>query len=112
MPRSWTRWTLATVTGHWPPSRPISTPSSRPSSGSPGSIAAISSTEGTSMAVIERVEIRMVDLQPKVKRSDAIQSFVSQETPFVRIWDSDGAVGTGYSYTIGSGGHAMVELLA
>ena len=64
------------------------------------------------MAVIERVEIRMVDLQPKVKRSDAIQSFVSQETPFVRIWDSDGAVGTGYSYTIGTGGHAIVELLA
>lgn len=64
------------------------------------------------MAVIERIEIRMVDLQPKVKRVDAIQSFVSQETPFVRIWDSDGAVGTGYTYTIGTGGHAIVELLA
>ena len=64
------------------------------------------------MAVIERVEIRMVNLQPKVKRVDAIQSFVSQETPFVRIWDLDGAVGTGYSYTIGTGGHAIVELLA
>jgi hypothetical protein len=33
------------------------------------------------MATIERVEIRMVDLKPKVKRVDAIQSFVSQETP-------------------------------
>ena len=64
------------------------------------------------MAVIEQVEIRMVNLQPKVKRVDAIQSFVSQETPFVRIWDLDGAVGTGYSYTIGTGGHAIVELLA
>ena len=40
------------------------------------------------MAVIERVEIRMVDLMPKVKRVDAIQSFVSQETPIVRITDA------------------------
>jgi L-alanine-DL-glutamate epimerase-like enolase superfamily enzyme len=64
------------------------------------------------MAKIERVEILMVDLVPKVKRVDAIQSFVSQETPFVRITDADGAVGTGYSYTIGTGGHSVVELLA
>ena len=64
------------------------------------------------MTTIARVEIRMVDLKPKVKRVDAIQSFVSQETPFVRITDSDGAVGVGYSYTIGTGGPAIVELLA
>lgn len=64
------------------------------------------------MAHIERVEIMMVDLPPKVVRVDAIQSFVSQETPLVRITDSDGAVGAGYSYTIGSGGPAIVELLA
>ena len=42
---------------------------------------------------------------------DAIQSFVSQETPLVRITDTDGACGTGYSYTIGSGGPAIVSLL-
>src|SRR6202046_5124503 len=64
------------------------------------------------MAVIERVEIRMVDLVPKTKRVDAIQSFVSQETPIVRITDPDGAVGVGYSYTIGTGGPSIVELLA
>jgi L-alanine-DL-glutamate epimerase-like enolase superfamily enzyme len=64
------------------------------------------------LATIERVEIRMVDLVPKVKRVDAIQSFVSQETPIVRITDSDGAVGVGYSYTIGTGGHGIVELIA
>ena len=64
------------------------------------------------MAAIERVEIRMVDLKPKAKRVDAIQSFVSQETPIVRITDSDGAVGVGYSYTIGTGGHAIIELLS
>ncbi|MBN9315917.1 MAG: mandelate racemase/muconate lactonizing enzyme family protein [Devosia sp.] len=63
------------------------------------------------MARIARVEVLMVDLQPKVKRVDAIQSFVSQETPIVRITDADGAVGTGYSYTIGTGGHSVIELL-
>lgn len=64
------------------------------------------------MARIERVELRMVDLKPKVKRTDAIQSFVSQETPIVTITDSDGATGTGYSYTIGTGGSSVMRLLA
>ena len=63
------------------------------------------------MAAIERVEITLVDLKPKVKRTDAIQSFVSQETPIIRIVDRDGAVGTGYSYTIGTGGSAIVAML-
>jgi len=64
------------------------------------------------MAKIERVALRMVDLPPKVKRTDAIQSFVSQETLFVTITDSDGAMGTGYSYTIGTGGSSVMRLLA
>ena len=44
------------------------------------------------MARIMHVEIRMVDLVPLVKRTDAIQSFVSQETPFVTITDADALV--------------------
>ena len=64
------------------------------------------------MATIEHVELCMVDLQPKVRRTDAIQSFVSQQTPLVRVTDSDGAVGVGYSYTIGQGGPAVMSLLA
>jgi L-alanine-DL-glutamate epimerase-like enolase superfamily enzyme len=64
------------------------------------------------MARIEKVELRMIDLPPKVKRTDAIQSFVSQETPIVTITDADGAVGTGYSYTIGTGGSSVMRLLA
>jgi len=63
------------------------------------------------MARIVEVEILMVDLPPAVKRVDAIQSFVSQETPIVRITDAEGAVGTGYAYTIGTGGPAVVSLL-
>ena len=63
------------------------------------------------MSKIVRVEITMVDLKPKVKRVDAIQSFVSQETPIVVIYDSDGATGTGYCYTIGTGGLSVIALL-
>lgn len=63
------------------------------------------------MAKIVHAEVMMVDLVPKVTRTDAIQSFVSQETPIVRLTDAEGQVGTGYSYTIGSGGPAIVSLL-
>lgn len=63
------------------------------------------------MARIEQVKLSMVTLQPKVRRTDAIQSFESQETPIVRITDSDGAEGVGYSYTIGQGGPAILSLL-
>lgn len=63
------------------------------------------------MPAIERIEILMVDLAPKVVRTDAIQAFTSQETPIVRLHDSDGAMGTGYCYTIGTGGSSVVRLL-
>jgi L-alanine-DL-glutamate epimerase-like enolase superfamily enzyme len=63
------------------------------------------------MAKIARVDIWMIDLQPEARRTDAIQSFVCQETPTVRIADADGASGIGYSYTIGTGGTSLIELL-
>ena len=61
------------------------------------------------MARIASVDIFLVDLLPKVVRTDAVQSFERQETPIVRITDSDGAVGVGY--TIGTGGSAVARLL-
>src|SRR6188472_2288021 len=61
--------------------------------------------------MISRVEILQVNLPPPVPRSDAIQSFVTQETPLVRITCDDGAVGVGYTYTIGTGGSSVVALL-
>ena len=64
------------------------------------------------MARIERVEWRLVDIKPKVKRTDAIQSFVSQETPIVTVTDAEGATGTGYGYTIGTGGSSVMRLIA
>ncbi|MEM0906036.1 MAG: mandelate racemase/muconate lactonizing enzyme family protein [Pseudomonadota bacterium] len=64
------------------------------------------------MAKIERIEVAYVDLKPKVTRTDAIQAFVSQQTPIVTITDTDGARGTGYTYTIGTGGTAVLAHLA
>jgi L-alanine-DL-glutamate epimerase-like enolase superfamily enzyme len=69
------------------------------------------SEKATFMARIARVEIQQVDLVPKVKRTDAIQAFVTQETPIVRIFTDDGASGTGYTYTIGQGGSSILALL-
>ena len=63
------------------------------------------------MTIIQSVEILLVDLAPPVPRSDAIQSFVTQETPFVRVHTADSGIGTGYSYTIGTGGSSVVALL-
>jgi L-alanine-DL-glutamate epimerase-like enolase superfamily enzyme len=63
------------------------------------------------MSRIVRVEVSLVDLVPKVKRTDAIQSFTSQETPIVRIVTDDGAEGIGYTYTIGQGGSSVVALI-
>ena len=63
------------------------------------------------MARITAVELLRVDLTPPVVRSDAIQSFVTQETPIVRIACDDGTEGTGYSYTIGTGGSSVMALL-
>ena len=60
---------------------------------------------------IDRVELLQVDLVPLVPRSDAIQSFVRQETPMVRITCADGVTGTGYAYTIGTGGSSVLALL-
>ncbi|MCJ8322450.1 MAG: mandelate racemase/muconate lactonizing enzyme family protein [Rhizobiales bacterium] len=63
------------------------------------------------MAKIVNIEVMMVDLMPKVKRTDAIQSFVKQETPIVIITDADGVKGCGYSYTIGTGGSSVIHLI-
>ena len=63
------------------------------------------------MTRIAAIEILQVDLPPPVPRSDAIQAFVTQETPIVRLTMDDGSTGTGYSYTIGTGGSSVVALL-
>jgi L-alanine-DL-glutamate epimerase-like enolase superfamily enzyme len=63
------------------------------------------------MRRIRRVEVRQVDLEPKVVRTDAIQAFVRQETLLVTVTDEAGQSGTGYAYTIGTGGSSVLALL-
>jgi len=63
------------------------------------------------MAKIVRVEVTQVDLAPKVRRTDAIQAFLAQETPIVRLYADDGAEGAGYTYTIGTGGSSVVAMI-
>jgi L-alanine-DL-glutamate epimerase-like enolase superfamily enzyme len=60
---------------------------------------------------IIRAEAYLCDLEVETVRTDAIQSFVKQETIFVEIETAEGMVGTGYSYTIGTGGRAVLQLL-
>lgn len=60
---------------------------------------------------IEHVQVDLVALEPKTQRSDAIQSFVRQETPILRMRCSDGSEGVGYSYTIGTGGSSIMAML-
>src|SRR5256885_8445262 len=60
---------------------------------------------------IRRVDAYLVDLMPERPRTDAIQSFVKQETIFVEVENDEGAVGVGYAYTIGTGGRAVLAHL-
>ena len=60
---------------------------------------------------IVSVRLRQVNLPPKVVRTDAIQSFVTQETVLLTLRCSDGIEATGYAYTIGTGGSSVMALL-
>lgn len=63
------------------------------------------------MAKIISAEAYLVDLEVETVRTDAVQSFVKQETIFVELQTADGGAGTGYSYTIGTGGRAVLSML-
>lgn len=53
----------------------------------------------------------LVDIPVETVRTDAKQSFLKQETIFVEVRTDDGATGLGYSYTIGTGGTAVLAML-
>nr|WP_239579114.1 mandelate racemase/muconate lactonizing enzyme family protein [Microlunatus panaciterrae] len=53
----------------------------------------------------------MCDLPVERPRTDAIQAFLKQETLFVELETASGQTGLGYSYTIGTGGGAVLDLL-
>ena len=62
-------------------------------------------------STITAAEAWLVDLPVETVRTDAVQAFIKQETIFVRLGTSDGGEGIGYSYTIGTGGRAVLEML-
>jgi len=63
------------------------------------------------VTTIIRAEARLINIAVETPRTDAVQSFLSQETPLVEIETSDGVVGLGYTYTIGTGGRAVLSML-
>lgn len=60
---------------------------------------------------IAKAEAHLCDIEVETVRTDAIQAFSKQETIFVEIETEEGLTGTGYSYTIGTGGRAVLALL-
>jgi L-alanine-DL-glutamate epimerase-like enolase superfamily enzyme len=60
---------------------------------------------------ITHAEAYLVDLEVETVRTDAVQSFLKQETVFVEVRSDDGGAGTGYAYTIGTGGTAVLAML-
>ena len=63
------------------------------------------------MSTITEATAYLVDLEVETVRTDAVQSFLKQETIFVSLSTTDGLTGLGYSYTIGTGGTAVLALL-
>ncbi|MFI0975609.1 mandelate racemase/muconate lactonizing enzyme family protein [Streptomyces sp. NPDC021093] len=63
------------------------------------------------MTKIVDVGTRLVHIEPETLRTDAAQTFVRQETILVTVRTDDGLSGTGYSYTIGTGGSSVLALI-
>ncbi|RXZ46429.1 mandelate racemase/muconate lactonizing enzyme family protein [Agromyces fucosus] len=63
------------------------------------------------MTTITAARASLVDLEVETMRTDAVQSFIKQETIFLEIDTADGLTGVGYSYTIGTGGRAVLSML-
>jgi L-alanine-DL-glutamate epimerase-like enolase superfamily enzyme len=67
-------------------------------------------TAATDTTIVS-AEAWLCDLPVETVRTDAMQSFLKQETILVRLRTASGQEGVGYSYTIGTGGPAVLSLL-
>jgi L-alanine-DL-glutamate epimerase-like enolase superfamily enzyme len=63
------------------------------------------------LSIITNAETFLIDIPVETVRTDSVQAFLKQETIFVRITTADGNTGVGYSYTIGTGGTAILAML-
>nr|WP_205857761.1 mandelate racemase/muconate lactonizing enzyme family protein [Phytoactinopolyspora endophytica] len=68
-------------------------------------------TQGERLGLIENARAWLCTLPVENVRTDAVQEFTKQETIFVEINTATGVQGIGYSYTIGTGGAAVLSLL-
>ena len=62
-------------------------------------------------STIAKAEARLIRVPVDPPRGDAIQKFDALEIPLVTIKDKAGISGTGFGYTIGTGGTAILELI-
>lgn len=60
--------------------------------------------------IVEAVAL-LADLETETVRTDAVQTFLKQETVFVELVTDDDNRGIGYSYTIGTGGRSVLAML-
>src|SRR6266550_2559437 len=65
----------------------------------------------TDDATIIHADVRLVRVPVDPPRGDAMQKFDALELPIVTITDRVGQTGVGFSYTIGTGGTAILTLL-
>lgn len=65
----------------------------------------------TSGTRIVAAEAWLSDIRVETVRTDAMQAFLKQETIYVRLELADGSISLGYSYTIGTGGRAVLDML-
>jgi len=63
------------------------------------------------LSIITNAEAFLIDIPVETVRTDSVQAFLKQETLFVKITTADGNTGVGYSYTIGTGGTAVLAML-
>lgn len=63
------------------------------------------------MSKIVEARAYLADIAVETVRTDAVQSFIKQETVFVDLTTDDGTAGTGYAYTIGTGGTSVLAML-
>jgi len=63
------------------------------------------------VSTITNAHAYLVDIEVETVRTDAVQAFVKQETIFVEVATADGRTGTGYAFTIGTGGSSVLALL-
>lgn len=63
------------------------------------------------MTTITAARAYLIDIPVETPRTDAVQAFLKQETVFVHLTTQDGLEGVGYTYTIGTGGTAILAML-